>query len=579
MRRAIVLVAVAAVAVLILYGEIDNPSTTDTPAPAETAATLQPGTEPLPGPSQPAGELPARQDRGEPGRPASPEGAPPPETAEPEPQDEAPPVDTAQAPAPEGPPAQPEATVDDTAPSAEEADAFGGFVPPEAADVEEPPISRPPQAAPHPAAAAGPIATPADPPGDSTPQVESGGDRAPSPPAAGPEPDPGPPPPLLAAPVELEPELVDAAAPEPVAPAPVPPLQPPAAAGPVLSDGATAPAAVEILTPVEVASAPQAGGTAPEQPPAEPVPAAVPPHDGPTFDVARVDSGRNMVLAGSAPPFSVVRLISGGVELDRVHTGASGDWVAAPPGPLGPGVHEVVVEAIDRDTGAVRTGAQRLVVSIDANGDPAGTFAVLVADEAPSVLVQRPGPAAGGESAAPAARTLPGTGPETAPAVAVSVARGPVAVDVIDYDAAGALVVSGRATPASEVRIYLDNGLIGRTVANPGGTYQVVPDGAVAPGVYAMRVDQVDAAGSVLSRVEIPFARAAQAELAAGERQVVVQPGDYLWEIARQTYGTGFRYTVIYQANRDRIRNPDLIYPGQVFVLPDIADAATSPPG
>jgi nucleoid-associated protein YgaU len=48
----------------------------------------------------------------------------------------------------------------------------------------------------------------------------------------------------------------------------------------------------------------------------------------------------------------------------------------------------------------------------------------------------------------------------------------------------------------------------------------------------------------------------------------VVIRGDNLWQISRTTYGRGIRYTVIYKANRDQIRDPDLIYPGQIFVLP-----------
>jgi nucleoid-associated protein YgaU len=48
----------------------------------------------------------------------------------------------------------------------------------------------------------------------------------------------------------------------------------------------------------------------------------------------------------------------------------------------------------------------------------------------------------------------------------------------------------------------------------------------------------------------------------------VVSPGDSLWRISRNTYGAGMRYAVVYKANRDQIRNPDRIYPGQVFVLP-----------
>ena len=53
------------------------------------------------------------------------------------------------------------------------------------------------------------------------------------------------------------------------------------------------------------------------------------------------------------------------------------------------------------------------------------------------------------------------------------------------------------------------------------------------------------------------------------ESAVIVQPGNSLWRIARRVYGRGLRYSVIYQANRERIRDPDLIYPGQIFTIPD----------
>ncbi|WP_457105500.1 LysM peptidoglycan-binding domain-containing protein [Methylobacterium sp. P5_C11] len=45
--------------------------------------------------------------------------------------------------------------------------------------------------------------------------------------------------------------------------------------------------------------------------------------------------------------------------------------------------------------------------------------------------------------------------------------------------------------------------------------------------------------------------------------------GDNLWTISRRTYGEGERYTLIYDANQDQVRDPDLIYPGQVLALPD----------
>ena len=48
----------------------------------------------------------------------------------------------------------------------------------------------------------------------------------------------------------------------------------------------------------------------------------------------------------------------------------------------------------------------------------------------------------------------------------------------------------------------------------------------------------------------------------------IIRQGDNLWTIARRVYGEGIRYTQIFEANTDQIRNPDLIYPGQVFDLP-----------
>jgi nucleoid-associated protein YgaU len=49
---------------------------------------------------------------------------------------------------------------------------------------------------------------------------------------------------------------------------------------------------------------------------------------------------------------------------------------------------------------------------------------------------------------------------------------------------------------------------------------------------------------------------------------VTVQPGFTLWGIAAEQFGDGVLYVQVYEANKDKIRDPDLIYPGQVFVIP-----------
>ena len=49
---------------------------------------------------------------------------------------------------------------------------------------------------------------------------------------------------------------------------------------------------------------------------------------------------------------------------------------------------------------------------------------------------------------------------------------------------------------------------------------------------------------------------------------VTVQPGYTLWYIAKQNFGDGVLYVQVFAANRDKIRDPDLIYPGQIFTIP-----------
>jgi LysM repeat protein len=50
---------------------------------------------------------------------------------------------------------------------------------------------------------------------------------------------------------------------------------------------------------------------------------------------------------------------------------------------------------------------------------------------------------------------------------------------------------------------------------------------------------------------------------------ITVQPGSSLWAIARERYGEGPMYVRVFEANKDKIRDPDLIYPGQVFTVPE----------
>ena len=152
-----------------------------------------------------------------------------------------------------------------------------------------------------------------------------------------------------------------------------------------------------------------------------------------------------------------------------------------------------------------------------------------------------------------------------------------VALDTISYDDEGEINLAGRGKPAGFVRIYLDNTPISTAAMDETGQWHTALS-EIDPGIYTLRVDQLDTKGQVSSRLETPFKRESletlQAQLLALEdpariNVVTVQPGNTLWAIARERYGLGILYVRVFQANRDKIRDENLIYPGQIFELPD----------
>lgn len=179
---------------------------------------------------------------------------------------------------------------------------------------------------------------------------------------------------------------------------------------------------------------------------------------------------------------------------------------------------------------------------------PTGPLAVLIPGQAEAAaprLLQVPEPA-------PPAGTAPRLG-----------------IDSVEYDQSGSMRFAGSATPGARLRLYVDDQPIGEAVADTPGRWALQPESQPSVGRHRLRIDQVSPTdGRVLARAEVPFQREELPAEAFAQQRIVVQPGNNLWRIARATYGRGIRYTVIYQANKDQIADPNKIYPGQVFALP-----------
>lgn len=83
-----------------------------------------------------------------------------------------------------------------------------------------------------------------------------------------------------------------------------------------------------------------------------------------------------------------------------------------------------------------------------------------------------------------------------------------------------------------------------------------------------LQAEQPDAASETEERTEAAVEPALSPALERVDGAVIIRRGDNLWRISHRVYGHGIRYSTIYLANQDQIRNPDLIWPGQVFTVP-----------
>lgn len=367
------------------------------------------------------------------------------------------------------------------------------------------------------------------------------------------------------------------------------------------------------------------------EPEPEPEEEAQPPLQEPVFDVVRIEPDGSGLVAGRAAPGSTVEIVVEGEVVAEVVAGPDGAFVAfiqverkaaeaaveeqdvtetietaaaearsepaeeakdpeTPPteaagteDATAPEPEEAVAEATAAPPAETTIAAEAEKAPEPDNGRAAEMQAATEISVAAQSIILRAKP---GETL-PVVESAPvfvvgGSAPEAAPLIVQPAEAGlrlvqapkrpaaeAVTLDTISYDAEGRVVFAGRARPEGAVRLYLGTAPIAEAAVSDDGSWRTRAAEPIEAGVYTLRLDQVDAAGKVTSRIETPFLREAITEGPVGDNTITVQSGDNLWRISENFYGEGVRYTVIYGANRSQIRDPDLIYPGQIFTIPD----------
>ncbi len=276
----------------------------------------------------------------------------------------------------------------------------------------------------------------------------------------------------------------------------------------------------------------------------------------PAFDIVRVDPDGRLTIAGEAPAGQAVELLLDGDVLATLLAGADGSFVHL--GDLPASETARVLSLRMTDSG--ETGQSEFLVAPLRAAEAAAPDAVVASNAVASSDTVEP-------QKQQAVVEISKAGVEVVQSASPQV-MSEVALDAISYSDVGDVQLAGRAPSEGFVRIYLDNKPVTtQPVAQSGQWRTELPD--VDSGIYTLRVDKVDASGAVTSRVETPFKREPAGKVQEAKvSAVTVQPGTTLWAIAAERFGNGLMYVQLYEANKDQIRNPDLIYPGQVFDIP-----------
>ena len=338
----------------------------------------------------------------------------------------------------------------------------------------------------------------------------------------------------------------------------------------------------------------------------------------PSFDLRLDPNGGGAQVFGQAPAGAKVSILINGAEVATGTANEVGDFA-------------VLFDLPAADAGRLMTMVATLSDGTKVESDASVALAATTAPAAEATAQAETTEAQAGTTAVAVteegAKVL-----QTDTNVAAEVAAN-VTIDTIAYPTPETVQFGGRGTVGNFIRLYLDNAPLGDpATVGADGTWNLTQTG-IAPKIYTLRADEVDGAGTVISRYETPFKRetpealaeangtaTAAAETAApapaadsaattdtatdtdtastdttaqatteaapaakvatatettsetatpvASVTVTVQPGFTLWGIAKRQLGQGIMYVQVYEANKDKIKDPDLIYPGQVFTLP-----------
>ena len=305
-----------------------------------------------------------------------------------------------------------------------------------------------------------------------------------------------------------------------------------------------------------------------------------------TIDLARVKPDGAAVFAGTAAANAKIRIFEGDILLGETVANANGEWVIVLEKSLAAGQHLISV-AMERSDGTTEMADRSLAVEIYQDTETKPLVALLpeTATEVP-VLIQSPDDVDKTKSAATASEatasgTIVADAAEAAPAkpqAKSQIAASQIAAlapSAIVWRDASRILISGTSRGGVRVTVNDAKGQFGEALVLADGAWQVAGSLDMDIAVNQLRFALFDDANQIIARYDLPVKARDLAKGQDGSPLVVVNKGDMLWRIAYHQLGEGVKYVDIVRRNQQDIADPDLIYPKQIFAVPQSSATAS----
>ena len=274
------------------------------------------------------------------------------------------------------------------------------------------------------------------------------------------------------------------------------------------------------------------------------------------LEVIRVRPDGSLVIAGKGLPNSKIEIISGSKVIAVTTSDKIGDFVAVPEKQLEGGEYLLSFRQTTEDEKVIIANKS---VAINVTGAKKDIPIVAIVDSEGKLgakVIQAPGLDANKEISKEEKNIIEDN-------------RDPyIAILAITHDTkVGQLVLSGRAHNG----VQINAGFTGKETSSTkiiNDEWNLSIPGKLIAGKQKIFAVLLGKDGKVLSENSIIISGKI-IQNANGKTFVVVQKGDALWNIAYQRLGVGNRYIDIVKLNKNKITNPDLIYPKQLFIIPN----------